>query len=65
MPMATRRNIPMSMGGAERLIKRLAAGIFEHQHRSTAVVHEFERLGSPRGIQLNLQSEFVGEAIEV
>ena len=51
--------------GAEELTERLAAGIFEHQHWATAVVHELQRLCGPRAIQLILQSEFVSEAIEV
>ena len=65
MLMATRKKLPRFDRRPENLVERLAAGIFKHQHRATAVVHELQRLCGPHAIQLILQSEFVDQATEV
>ena len=51
-------------GRPEQSVKRLAAGILEHQHGPTAFADEFERPHRPRPFQLVLQSVFVSKTIE-
>ena len=49
---------------AEEPIEGLAAGILEHQKRLTALALEFNGAYRPRAVQLMLEGQFVGKAIE-
>jgi hypothetical protein len=51
-------------GRAEQPLERLAARILKHQNGPTTFAYEFQWSHRPRTVQLILQPEFAGEAIE-
>ena len=49
----------------DEAIERLASGVIDHEHRLSALTHQFQRLQGPGTVQVPLKFVFVREAIDV